>query len=67
MVTPTQWAGEVASALAGRVGKQYLLEYCTTKDDIPPENIEIAGHMHSLVVRRPNEFEYTIIREVQDD
>lgn len=67
MVTPTQWAGEVASALAGRVGKRYLLEYCTTKDEIPPENIEIAGHMHSLVVRSPNEFEYTIIREVQDD
>jgi DNA sulfur modification protein DndD len=67
MVTPTQWAGEVETALAGRVGKRYLLEYCTTKDDIPAESIAIEGHAHSLVVRSPNEFEYTVIREVQHD
>lgn len=67
MVTPTQWAGEVATALSGRVGKRYLLEYCTTKDDVPSESIEIDGHAHSLVVKSPNEFEYTIIREVEHD
>jgi DNA sulfur modification protein DndD len=65
MVTPTQWAGEVAAALTGRVGKRYLLEYCTTKNDIPSECIDIDGHEHSLVVRSTNEFEYTVIREVQ--
>lgn len=67
MVTPTQWSGEVETALSGRVGKRYLLEYCTTKDDIPPERIEIDGHAHNLVVKSPNDFEYTIIREVQHD
>jgi DNA sulfur modification protein DndD len=64
MVTSTQWNGEVANALASRVGKSYVIEYCTTKSDIPSELIDIRGHSYSLVVKSPNEFEYSIIREI---
>lgn len=67
MVTPTQWNGEVAGALASRMGRSYVIEYCTTKSDIPPELIEIRGHSHSLVVKSTNEFEYSTIREVGHD
>jgi DNA sulfur modification protein DndD len=64
MVTSTQWNGEVANALASRVGKSYVIEYCTTKNDIPSELIDIRGHSYPLVVKSPNEFEYSIIREI---
>lgn len=64
MVTPTQWNGEVAGALASRAVKSYVIEYCTTKSDIPSELIDIRGHAYPLVVKSANEFEYSIIREI---
>lgn len=67
MVTPTQWNGEVASALSDRMGRSYVIEYCTTTSDIPTELIEVRGRSHSLVVKSTNEFEYSIIREVGHD
>lgn len=66
MVTPTQWNGEVANALSSRAGKSYVIEYCTTKSDIPSELIDIRGHSYPLVVKSANEFEYSIIREISN-
>ena len=64
MVTNTQWRGEVEQSLRGRVGRSYVLQYFSPKQDLSSESIEVAGRSYELVKRSPSEFEYTTIVEV---
>ena len=66
MVTESQWRGEVANALARRLGRQYVLTYFTPKTDVQVESIELGGAEYDLVRRSPDEFEYSTIREVSN-
>ena len=64
LVTQTQWRGEVARSMSGRLAHTYVLTYFTPRDDVEPDEVEIGGRPYSLVRRSPNEFEYTEIVEV---
>ena len=66
MVTQSQWRGEVANALARRIGRQYVLTYFTPRADIQFESIELGGAEYDLVRQSPGEFEYSMIREVSN-
>ena len=64
MLTETQWRGDVERSLGRRVGRAYALTYHTSREDVEPIEIEIAGQTVPLVKNSPNEFEYTEIVEV---
>lgn len=64
MVTNTQWRGEVEQSLRGRVGRSYVLQYFSPKQDLSSESIDVAGRSFELVKASPNEYEYTTILEV---
>ncbi len=64
MVTNTQWRGEVEQSLRGRVGRSYVLQYFSPKQELSSESIEVSGRSHELVKPSPNEYEYTTILEV---
>ena len=66
MVTESQWRGEVATALARRVGRQYVLTYFTPRSDVQVESIELGGAEYDLVRQSPGEFEYSMIQEVSN-
>ena len=66
MVTESQWRGEVANALARRLGRQYVLTYFTPRADVQGESIELGGAEYDLVRQSPDEFEYSMIREVSN-
>jgi len=67
MVTNTQWRGEVEQSLRGRVGRYYVLQYFSPKNEVSPETVELAGVTHDLIKRSPSEFEYTTLSEVGHD
>jgi DNA sulfur modification protein DndD len=64
MVTNTQWRGEVEQSLRNRMGKAYVLQYYSPKQDITPETVEVGGAAYDLIKVSPNEFEYTTLIEV---
>ena len=64
LVTKTQWRGEVATEMADRIGKEYVLIYYSSKPDCEQDTIELDGTRYPLVRQSPNEFEYTEIVEV---
>ena len=64
MVTNTQWRGEVEQSLRGRVGRSYVLQYFSPKQDVISESIDVAGRVHELVSPSPCEYEYTTVLEV---
>lgn len=59
MVSPTQWKNEVEHAVAGKVGKHYLLLYHTPGAGKPGTN--------PLTTIPESEHEYTEIKEVTND
>ena len=65
LVTKTQWRGEVEEEIAGRVGKEYVLTYYSSKPDCDEDSIDISGIRYPLVRQSPNEFEYTEIIQVE--
>ena len=65
LVTKTQWRGEVEAEMAGRVGKEYVLTYYSSKPDCEEDSIDISGICYPLVRQSPNEFEYTEVVEVE--
>ena len=65
LVTKTQWRGEVEEEIAGRVGKEYVLTYYSSKPDCEEDSIDISGIRYPLVRQSPNEFEYTEIIQVE--
>ena len=66
MVTQSQWRGEVANALARRVGREYVLTYFTPRTDVQVESIELGGADYDLVRQSSDEFEYSKIQEVSN-
>lgn len=64
LVSKTQWRHEVESALSGKIGKQYALKYFTPKADFRQEFVEIKNKEIQLVVKSPNDYEYTELIEV---
>lgn len=65
LVTKTQWRGEVATEMADRIGREYVLTYYSSKPDCEQDDIELEGERYPLVKQSPNEFEYTEIMEVE--
>ncbi|MBD6617454.1 AAA family ATPase [Komarekiella sp. 'clone 1'] len=65
LVTKTQWRGEVEAEMTGRIGREYVLTYYSSKPDCEQDYIELGKDRYSLVRQSPNEFEYTEIIEVE--
>lgn len=63
MVSKSQWSAEVESAMRSRVGKEYILELQTSKEDAA-KHIEVAGRSYPYVVSSHEATEQTAIREV---
>ncbi|NDJ22564.1 AAA family ATPase [Nostoc sp. B(2019)] len=67
LVTKTQWRGEVEAEMTGRIGREYVLTYYSSKPDCEQDYIELGGERYPLVKQSPSEFEYTEIMEVERD
>jgi len=67
LVTKTQWRGEVEAEMSGRIGKQYVLTYYSSKPGCEEDSISIGSRRYPLVRQSPNEFEYTVAIEVEDN
>ncbi|URD53065.1 AAA family ATPase [Chroococcidiopsis sp. CCNUC1] len=67
LVTKTQWRGEVEAEMSSRIGKQYVLTYYSSKPDCEEDSISIGSRRYPLVRQSPNEFEYTVAVEVEDN
>lgn len=64
LLTKTQWRGEVQQAVSKKVGKQYVVCYQSSKDQVDHEKIEIDGEDYWLVRQSPDKFEYSTIEGV---
>lgn len=64
LVTKTQWRGEVEGEMTELIGKEYVLNYYSSKPNCEHEYIQLGKEKYSLVKQSPNEFEYTEIIEV---
>lgn len=64
MASKTQWREEVEKAMRDRIGKEYILELHTTKENAD-RGIEILGKSYPYVVSTYNPCEQTIISEVK--
>ncbi len=64
LVTKTQWRGEVETEMHGKIGRQYILTYYTSKPDCIEDYLEINHHRYPLIKRSPNDFDYTEITEI---
>ncbi len=64
LVSKTQWRGEVEEEMAQRIGREYVLTYYSSKPDCEQDSIELGRERYPLVRQSPNEFEYTVIVEV---
>jgi DNA sulfur modification protein DndD len=67
LVSKTQWRGEVETAIADKIGREYVLTYYSSKADCEQDFIELGKERYPLVRQSPNEFEYTEIIEVNRD
>jgi DNA sulfur modification protein DndD len=63
-VTKTQFRGEVETEMGGRMGREYVLTYYSSKPNCKTDYIKIAGEEYPLIKQSPNDFEYTEIMEV---
>ena len=64
MVSKTQWRIEVENAMRKRIGKEYILELHTSKDNAD-KSIEIEGKDYTYVISTSDPCEQTLIKEVQ--
>ncbi len=63
LVSSTQWRDEAERALAGRIGRSYILELHTTKENAT-RKLPLRGREYPYVVRSEDAYEFTAIREV---
>lgn len=66
MVTETQYRGEVADALQGRIGRAYVMTYNTPRDGVKEVSTSIEGHSYPLVKKSSGDYEFTEIQEVRN-
>lgn len=64
LVTKTQWRGEVETEMQGKIGRQYILTYYTSKPDCIEDYLETNHHRYPLIKRSLNDFDYTEITEI---
>ncbi len=64
MVSQTQWRGEVAKELQGRVGRSWVLECHTPKQS--SKTIVLDGREHPYVAASRDGYERTVINEVSN-
>ena len=65
LVSNTQWREEAEKAMETRIGREYVLELHTSKQNA---NMTLKIHDNSMpyVVSSPDPYEYTVVREVQN-
>ena len=66
LVTQTQWRGEVEESMRSSVARSYVLTYFTSRDDVEPIDVEVDRQRVRLVRESPDEFEYTLVSEVNN-
>lgn len=66
MVSKTQWREEVEQAMGPRIGKSWVLTYHNPRKDTLISEIRIGSRTYPLIMRSPNEYEYTTIEEAVD-
>lgn len=64
MVSKTQFQGEVENTMHNRIGKEYVLRYHSPKADAHEDKIQRGGASYELIMRSPDEDEWTEIVEV---
>jgi DNA sulfur modification protein DndD len=64
MVSQSQWEGEAQAALASRIGKEYILELRTPKDE-KECTISLRGREYPYVSLSDEPADYTVIQEVR--
>ena len=64
LVTKTQWRGEVEEEMTEMIGREYVLNYYSSKPDCEQDYIQLGKERYSLIRQSPNDFEYTEIMEV---
>ncbi len=63
LVSSTQWRDEAERALAGKIGRSYILELHTTKENAT-RRLLLRGNEYSYVVRSEDPYEFTRVQEV---
>ncbi len=66
LVTQTQWRGEVEQSMRASVARSYVLTYFTSRGDVEEIDIEVDLERVHLVRESPDEFEYTLVFEVNN-
>lgn len=64
MASKTQFQGEVETTMHNRIGKEYVLRYHSPKPDAHEDRIQRGGASYELIMRSPDEDEWTEIVEV---
>ena len=64
LVSNSQWRVEVENALKDRIGREYVLELHTSKQNAN-RSIELNGKKYPYVVSVHDPFEYTLIKEAR--
>ena len=63
LVSSTQWRDEAERALSGKIGRSYILELYTTKENAE-RKLPLRGTEYPYVVQSEDPFEFTTIKEV---
>jgi len=61
LVTKTQWQGEVEQETQSSIGAEYVLTYCSPKQNCDPDYITLEQQNYHLVKPSLNNFEYSEI------
>ena len=64
LVSSTQWRDEAERALAERIGRSYILELHTTKENAA-RRLALRGDEYPYVVQSEDPYEFTCIQEVR--
>lgn len=64
LLTKTQWEGVVQTAVAPKIGKEYVISYHSPKEEVIEESITIEGNNYYLVKQSPDNYEYSTIQQV---
>jgi len=64
LLTKTQWEGVVQTAITPKIGKEYVINYNSPKEEVTEEKIEINGNNYNLVQQSPDTYEYSTIQQV---
>jgi DNA sulfur modification protein DndD len=64
LVSNSQWRAEVETAVKNRVGREYIFELHTSKQDAD-RHILVNGKKHPYVVSTAEPFEFTLVKEVR--